>query len=147
MSWALSVANAIESEKEKLKQNAQLESKLETEQFNQPLRHFTLRVAWHDSGWNGHICKDPEGNRYCSGYHSLLSERLRIDKAKNIQEELKFAGKPIDEIGYVPPCYWSANINGQKPFTVEHYNPAAKELTKIPEILQPSSIFSWPFAL
>lgn len=147
MSWALSVANAIESEKEKLKQNAQLESKLETEQFNQPLRHFTLRVAWHDSGWNGHICKDPEGNRYCSGYHSLLSERLRIDKAKNINEEIKFAGKPIDEIGYVPPCYWSANINGQKPFTVEHYNPAAKELTKIPEILQPSSIFSWPFAL
>lgn len=147
MNWALSVANAIETEKEKIKQNAQLESKLENEQFNQPLRHFTLRVAWHDSAWNGHICKDPEGNRYCSGYHSLLSERLRIDKAKNIREELEFAGRPINEIGYVPPCYWSVNINGHKPLRVEHYNPAAKELTKIPETLQPSSIFSWPFAL
>lgn len=147
MNWALSVANSIDAEKEKLKQNAQLESKLESEQFNQPMRHFTLRVAWHDSGWNGHICKDPEGNRYCSGYHSLLSERLRIDKAKNLKQELEFAGRPISETGYVPPCYWSVNINGVKKFTVEHYNPAAKELTKIPETLQPSSIFSWPFAL
>src|SRR5688572_11363558 len=70
MSWALTVVEAIEKEKDKKKTNQVIEQKLESNQFNQSIKHFTLRVAWHDSAWNGHICKDPVANRYCSGYHS-----------------------------------------------------------------------------
>jgi hypothetical protein len=36
------------------------------------VRHLTVRMAWHDSSWNGRICKDPAANSYCVGEHSLL---------------------------------------------------------------------------
>ena len=25
-----------------------------------PLRHVSVRVPWHDNGWNGSVCKDPK---------------------------------------------------------------------------------------
>ena len=28
--------------------------------------HLSVRLCWHDSGWNGRICKDPEKNKFCS---------------------------------------------------------------------------------
>jgi hypothetical protein len=27
-----------------------------------PLRHISIRVPWHDSAWNGTICRDPKLN-------------------------------------------------------------------------------------
>ena len=147
MSWALGIAAAIDKEKERLQASDTMQEQIEKEQFNQPLRHFTLRVAWHDNAWNGTICKDPTANHYCNGYHSLLSERLRIDKEKNMDKELLHAGKSLSEIDYLPPCYWSVNINGAKPLEVKHYNPAAKELEKIHETLGDHSMFSWAFAI
>lgn len=78
MNWALSVFKDIQKEKELKVKTAGDSKKLEDKQFNQPLRHFTLRLAWHDTEWNGHVCRDPLKNRYCSGYHSLLSERQII---------------------------------------------------------------------
>lgn len=148
MSWALGIAAAIDNEKERLQASESMQERLEKEQFNQPLRHFTLRVAWHDNAWNGTVCKDPSGNRYCSGYHSLLSERIRKSKEKSIDEEIKYAGKNLNEVDYVPPCYWSVNINGNSEIPVSHINNAApNELTPISEILKPNSMFSWPFAI
>ena len=147
MNWALMVVFEIEKEKEVQNVSSKIQKQLEKEQFSQPLKHFTLRVAWHDSAWNGTVCKDPSANRYCSGYHSLLSERLRIDKEKNMDKELLYAGKELSDIDYLHPCYWSVNLNGEKPVEVVHYNPAAKDLEKIPETLQDHSMFSWPFAI
>jgi exodeoxyribonuclease V alpha subunit len=148
MNWALSVVEAIEKAKEKKEANQAIEQKLENNQFNQSAKHFTLRVAWHDSAWNGHVCKDPEANRYCSGYHSLLSERIRRNKEESIAEEIKYAGKSIADIDYLPPCYWSINLNATKPATVNHINPAApKELAPIQEELAANAMFSWPFAI
>ena len=41
--------------------------------------HLTVRMAWHDSNWNGRICNKPDENTYCVGTHSLLrSTRLDI---------------------------------------------------------------------
>lgn len=148
MAWALSVVEAIDNEKIKLQRNVTLEDKIETGNFNQIGRHFTLRVAWHDSAWNGHICKDPESNRYCSGYHSLLSERIRRNKEENIENEKKYACQPLHNINYLPPCYWSINLNGKESSIVSHINPAApKELIPIEEELSSNAMFSWPFAV
>ncbi|MGB8867899.1 MAG: hypothetical protein WCC96_01425, partial [Rhodomicrobium sp.] len=27
------------------------------------LKHVTVRMAWHDSGWDGTICRDPAAER------------------------------------------------------------------------------------
>ena len=28
--------------------------------------HLSIRVPWHDSGWNGHVCRNPLTNQQCS---------------------------------------------------------------------------------
>lgn len=30
-----------------------------------PLRHLSIRVPWHDSGWNGTVCANPKANAAC----------------------------------------------------------------------------------
>lgn len=30
-----------------------------------PLRHLSIRVPWHDSGWDGRVCQDPARNTAC----------------------------------------------------------------------------------
>jgi hypothetical protein len=37
-------------------------------------------MAWHDRGWDGKVCHDPIANTYCTGTHSLLSDRLAREK-------------------------------------------------------------------
>lgn len=147
MIWALSVADAVKKEKEIAEANEQMEEKLDKEQFNQPLKHFTLRVAWHDNAWNGTICKDPIKNRYCNGFNSLLSERIRSRKEKHLQEEIDNAGLSLNEIEYLPPCFWSINIFNGDPIKVKHDNPAEPRLTPINETLQGNSMISWPYAI
>src|ERR1700751_3066187 len=51
--------------------------------------HITARVAWHNDGWDGAICKAPEKNTYCVGCKSF----------------------PGDV--YVPPCSYSYNAFGR----------------------------------
>jgi exodeoxyribonuclease V alpha subunit len=133
----------------------QAENVINEEDLSLPLRHFTLRVAWHDNMWNGHVCKDPENNISCNGYHSLLSDRIRREKERLLNLEKKYAGHPISDMfndkdhkGEVPPCYWSINIFGKDTIPIKHINPAAsKVLTPIPEDLKPNSMFSWPFGI
>ena len=32
-----------------------------------PLRHLSIRVPWHDSGWDGRVCQNPTANTSCLG--------------------------------------------------------------------------------
>ena len=119
------------------------------EQINTvPTTHITVRMAWHDNGWNGRICNSPEDNIYCVGQYSLLSRRIR--ERRNTDLESKNAGKPLDapELGdYIPPCFWSINAKGDRQYQVKHDNPAAPKFPAIEEDLPPQSIFTWPFKL
>ena len=49
--------------------------------------HMSLRLAWHDQGWNGHICENPCNNPYCVGAHSypgdLIATKRDLDLEKN----------------------------------------------------------------
>lgn len=55
------------------------------------LRHLSLRVPWHDSGWDGTVCTDPKGNTSCLAL-SIIAE-LRDDAA-----EAANAGKAFDAL-------------------------------------------------
>lgn len=143
--WGLGLADKIELLMTQAEANEDAEEALEHDNTIKA-RHVTFRVAWHDNKWDGSICKDPIKNRYCSGFHSLLSERLRKRKEKNLEQELAFKGRPITE-EYVPPCFWSVNLFGKQNITVKHDNPADPGLTLIEEELPAQSMFSWPFAV
>ena len=146
--WGLSIAEKIDHLKELSEANEDEEQALKEDRIKQKGKHVTFRVAWHDNKWNGSVCKDPLKNRYCSGFHSLLSERIRKRKEKKLKEEIKFSGHLVTE-EYLPPCFWSINAFGSKALNVKHDNPADrdKELDLIDEILPANSIFSWPYAV
>src|SRR5688500_12263616 len=63
-----------------------------------PLSHLTVRVAWHDSQWNGTVCASPELNSFC-----VALSRVRESKSAN---EGKLAGRGFDKLtpAELPPC-------------------------------------------
>ena len=69
--------------------------------------HMTLRLAWHNDGWNGRICQKPELNTYCVGCASYPGEMIRENR--DIAWEKKNAGKPIADLEEAPACMYSAS--------------------------------------
>lgn len=58
---------------------------------NYPLRHISIRVPWHDSGWNGTVCKAPKLNGAC----------LKLDNiARNKKDDVEaaIAGQSIEHL-------------------------------------------------
>lgn len=122
------------------------------------MKNLTARLAWHDSSWNGAICKNPESNHYCRDSHSLLSSR--IDKRINLEVETDFSGKGIEEpamYSYYPPCYWSINAFGVSNLRMSDPHPFQGMRPPVGSIISrtppykpqliPNSIYTWCFKL
>lgn len=74
--------------------------------------HITARLAWHNDGWNGAICKVPEKNTYCVGCKSFPGDV--IARERDLETEKRLAGRSGDKLeGYVPPCSYSYNAFGR----------------------------------
>lgn len=65
-----------------------------------PLRHLSVRVPWHDTGWDGTVCQFPRKNVSC-----LALNRIGATKDDGLEEQYK--GERLDQIPRVdaPPCY------------------------------------------
>ncbi|HWG63355.1 MAG TPA: AAA family ATPase [Streptosporangiaceae bacterium] len=66
-----------------------------------PYRHLSVRVPWHDTGWEGSVCADPLANGSCL--------RLgRIAEGRDDALEARLAGEPWAELAdagnQLPPC-------------------------------------------
>jgi DNA-directed RNA polymerase specialized sigma24 family protein len=62
------------------------------------LRHLTVRVAWHDRAWDGHVCDNPAENAFC-----LALDRIRGER--NDAYEAGVAGRAWTDLnGKLPPC-------------------------------------------
>lgn len=108
-------------------------------------QHVTARLAWHDSGWNGHICNDPAANTYCVGSHSypggMISERRDLDQERGC------AGQACSSLKSIPPCIYSVNAFGKDALTAfadppEFFNKGAKRKEWL---LPPASVCVWPY--
>ena len=65
-----------------------------------PLRHLSIRVPWHDAGWNGTVCQNPKGNAAC-----LVLKEIRDTRDDDRQQQL--AGQSIatlDQTTQWPAC-------------------------------------------
>lgn len=58
---------------------------------NYPLRHVSIRVPWHDSGWSGVVCQAPQLNGACA-------KLKRIANDKKDEEEIPLAGERLDQL-------------------------------------------------
>ncbi|WP_371763805.1 ATP-dependent RecD-like DNA helicase [Massilia sp.] len=111
------------------------------------MKHITVRMAWHDNGWDGHVCRDPARNSYCVGSHSLLSERLA--RNRNLDKETPEAALDATFPEYLPPCFWTSAAFAEQQTQVVHMHPFGKyqEAKQILGTLPPNSVFTWPFRL
>jgi hypothetical protein len=62
--------------------------------------HLTCRVAWHDSQWNGTVCKAPSCNSFC-----VALDRIREERDEAAEE--RSAGQSWSDLKAVdlPPCH------------------------------------------
>ena len=64
-----------------------------------PIHHISVRVPWHDAGWNGTVCHDPKNNSAC-----LILKR--IAEKKDEASESGLSTKHLKDLNTndVPPC-------------------------------------------
>lgn len=109
------------------------------------MKHISIRLPWHDRGWDGCVCDKPTKNTYCKGFQSVNAERIRKDKID--AKELKIAGQAFDsKWDYHPPCTETLNVFGA--LEVEHKNiPKSFIKNTSPKTVRiPSnSSGTWPF--
>lgn len=67
--------------------------------MNRPLRHISIRVPWHDTGWDGRVCEAPRLNGAC-----LNLKRIAENRDDDAEEAI--AGKTLQELSHHqwPPC-------------------------------------------
>lgn len=63
------------------------------------MRHLTVRVAWHDSGWDARVCAAPSRNAYC-----LALDRVRTERNDVVEDA--HAGRLLTSLdsSLHPPC-------------------------------------------
>ncbi|MEQ1871771.1 MAG: AAA family ATPase, partial [Vicinamibacterales bacterium] len=66
--------------------------------MNYPFRHVSIRVPWHDTGWDGRVCAAPRLNGSCL-------KLKRIAEGRDDPAEEAVAGKRLDEL---PQAKWPA---------------------------------------
>ena len=87
--------------------------------------HITIRLAWHNNGWNGHICDEPEKNTYCIGRHSYPGDYIKGARDLDWEMQPDVKGKPCGSLtSGIPACGFSINaFGGEK--TKAKINPPA----------------------
>ncbi len=74
--------------------------------------HMSLRLAWHDRGWNGHICENPSNNPYCVGAHSYPGDLIATKR--NLELEKAHCGESAGKHPCEIACGLSINAFGKE---------------------------------
>ena len=110
--------------------------------------HLTARLAWHDSGWNGSICKQPGCNTYCIGRQSYPGDV--IARQRDTQREMANAGRLVTSLHGpdLPPCVYSVNAFGSDPIR-GFSNPPEwwphGSATRTEWEIPPATVCVWPY--
>ncbi|MBN8977675.1 MAG: AAA family ATPase [Rhizobiales bacterium] len=114
------------------------------------ISHLNLRVAWHDSRWNGKVCSAPSKNAFC-----IDLDRVRAERNDAKEEEL--SGRDFSELkdGEFPPCQAdSGAFMNDKPWwrffshpyqNIEKAQKTHGKLARTPIKVPPYSTFAVPF--
>lgn len=68
-------------------------------------QHLTLRVAWHDSQWNGRVCAAPSANSYC-----VMLDRIRQDRNDAQEDDIQNTDWSELAPEQLPPCKAESGI-------------------------------------
>jgi len=109
------------------------------------IKHISLRLAWHNNGWNGKICKNPKANIYCVGQKSYPGDLIAT--SRNLEWEIENSNKHCSELNDIPPCAYSINAFGDKSIKAKAEPPEFfyDDTESIEFELQPSTACIWPY--
>lgn len=104
-------------------------------------QHLSIRVPWHDTGWNGTVCTAPSQNAACLAL-------TRIREARDDRAEDALRSRPIDELpgAYRPPCLFEhATFMSPRETTLVVRHPYA-EFSKAHAHFRPTELRLPPFS-
>ncbi len=114
-----------------------------------PLRHLSVRVPWHDNGWNGTVCSRPKENAAC-----LVLDQIR--ETRDDEKEAQNAGRNIAEFedqnfpaclrergGFMAPFEYSRNITHPYSATSQSHQHFAPTRYRYPEFAAACTPYRW----
>ena len=109
------------------------------------MEHLSLRLAWHNDGWNGCVCKDPKKNTYCIGNQSFPG--TLIAEQRDLERECQIAGTSCAKLQEVIACSNSINAFGLD--TIKNRSIPPTFFNKDAEIyyydMPPATACTWPY--
>lgn len=78
--------------------------------------HLSVRLTWHDSAWNGRICKKPSCNVSC-----VQQQHIRESRKLDFEEE--HAKVLFSDLDKLPPCSRDVGAYGEYGYTITHNDP------------------------
>lgn len=115
-------------------------------------KHLSVRLPWHDRGWDGHVCDRPTANVFCTGEYGLKAHGIREKKVDEDEEAI--AGKLCHSIKkgcYMPPCLRTIQTFGgtkSLPWLHEPKEFLSTEdaaVSSIPEDIAPFTAGTWGY--
>ncbi|MEM3765831.1 MAG: AAA family ATPase [Candidatus Bathyarchaeia archaeon] len=103
--------------------------------------HLSARLAWHDAGWNGCICDDPELNVSC-----MIHEHIRDARDDAFEEKHKGGALRKISLKNLPPCSRDIGAFSSDGFEIIHYDPLDwRNLSPVNEDIPPFSFCTSPY--
>src|SRR5215210_7848250 len=93
-----------------------------------PLRHLSVRVPWHDNGWNGTICQHPIENADCLVLKNVHKNRKDTKEEANSGrswselEQEDFPACVGERAGFMAPFEYSRMISHPYAATSDAHN-------------------------
>lgn len=103
--------------------------------------HVSVRLLWHDSGWDGAICRDPAGNVWCEAH-----EHVRDNK--DVGAEVAKAGRRVNVAGVAPGCEMSIQAFSSERNTIRVWPPdwlGGQEVHPVDLTIDKHSTGMWPY--
>jgi len=102
--------------------------------------HLSVRLAWHDRGWDGRVCDEPHLNAHC-----IVHQHIR--DSRDDDKEHKAAGVPLAELdGWLPPCSRDPAAYADRGFVIVHRDPLEfRQLPPVSEEIPPYSSCPAPY--
>lgn len=102
--------------------------------------HLSARLAWHDRGWDGHVCDAPSRNASCVVLKVI--RELRDDS----REDAASGRRLMDLDGWLPPCWRDTAAFAPVGYQVVHRDPLERpDLLPVEEVIPPHSLNPAPY--
>ncbi len=102
--------------------------------------HLSVRLVWHDRGWDGHVCDHPSRNTSC-----VVHKHIRDGRDDAREDEA--SGTPLASLkGWQPPCSRDPGAFSARGFALTHGDPLEhRQLPSAREELPPYSVCPSPY--